>query len=246
VWQRPTPNPAADHVRVWIHYRDALLRAGLTAALRAETSLAIVVPDTLADLHAAVRASAAEVVVTDYEQGLQMLRDAQERSAGVRRLLPNVLILTHRDSEGEIRHALQQGARGYLTLGCGISELVDAIGAVHRGLRHVGHVAARRLADSIACEVLTEREVDVLRLVSQGQSNKAVARELAIAIGTVKSHMKALFQKLGAHNRTEVTAVAERRGLLAEHRAEWEAKAPVRLVCGAGALRELRTHRIAS
>jgi DNA-binding NarL/FixJ family response regulator len=170
--------------------------------------------------------------VADYEQGMQVLRDASERTAGVRRQVPNVLILTRRESEGEIRHALQQGARGYLILGCAVDELVEAIRAVHRGLRHIGSVAARRLADSIACEVLTGREVDVLRLVSQGHSNKAVARELDIAIGTVKSHLKAVFQKLDAHTRTEVAAVAERRGLLAAHGQLPSAGAAVRQLHG--------------
>jgi DNA-binding NarL/FixJ family response regulator len=232
LWHRNAANLPVEAVRVWVHYGDALLRAGLTAALQSEPGFAIMVPDTPADLDAAIRASATEVVVADYEQGMQVLRDASERSAGVRRQVPNVLILTRRESEGEIRHALQQGARGYLILGCAVGELVEAIRAVHRGLRHVGSVAARRLADSIACEGLTGREVDVLRLVSQGHSNKAVARELDIAIGTVKSHLKAVFQKLDAHTRTEVAAVAERRGLLAAHGHPPSAGAAVRLLHG--------------
>jgi DNA-binding NarL/FixJ family response regulator len=233
VWHRQQPVPSADAIRVWVHYGDALLRAGLTAALRAVPGLAIMVPDTLADLDAAIRASVTEVVITDYEQGMQVLRDAQGRRTGMRRSESNrlhVLILTRRDSEGEIRHALQRGALGYLTLGGGIDELINAIDDVHRGLRHVGSVAARRLADSIACEVLTERETDVLHLVSKGQSNKAVARELDIGMGTVKTHLKALFQKLGAHNRTEVAAVAQRRGLLAQRGVAQPRRLAVRLV----------------
>jgi DNA-binding NarL/FixJ family response regulator len=231
LWHRHPAMPSPEAIRVWVHYGDPLLRAGLKAALQAQSGLAIMVPDTLADLDSAIRASATEVVVTDYEQGMQVLRDAHERIAGLRRPVPNVLILTRRESEGEIRHALQQGARGYLTLGCGIDELIDAIRVVHRGLRHIGGVAARRLADSIACDVLTSREVDVLRLVSQGHSNKAVARQLDIALGTVKSHLKVVFQKLNARTRTEVAAVAEHRGLLA---AQDNTPAPFRRVSAAG------------
>jgi DNA-binding NarL/FixJ family response regulator len=241
IWSRRTANPPEEEVvRVWVHYRDPLLRAGLTSALQSEPDLVVMVPDTPADLDAALRASATEVVIADYEQGMQVLGDAAERSAGVRRQVPNVLILTRRESEGEIRHALQQGARGYLILGCGIDELIEAIGTVRRGLRHIGRVAARRLADSIACEVLTGREVDVLRLVSRGLSNKAVARELDIGIGTVKSHLKAVFQKLDAHTRTEVAAVAERRGLLAAHGHEPSAGTALQSYRGAAALRDGR------
>jgi DNA-binding NarL/FixJ family response regulator len=230
-WQRQAAVPALESIQVWVHYGDPLLRAGLTAALHAHTGLDISVAETPAELDVAIRASATEVVVTDYEQGLQVLRDARAgtagRSCGVPNM-PNVLILTRRESEAEIRHALQQGARGYLTLGFAIEELIEAIHAVHRGLRHIGSVAARRLADSIACEVLTEREVDVLRLVARGYSNKAVARELVIASGTVKSHLKAVFQKLSARSRTEVAAVAVQRGLLATHGGELRVPAPLR------------------
>jgi DNA-binding NarL/FixJ family response regulator len=219
-WQRQAAVPTLDPIQVWVHYGDPLLRAGLTVALQAHAGLEITVPETPAELDVAIRASATEVVVTDYEQGMQVLCDARVRTAGLRGNMPdppNVLILTRRESEVEIRHALQQGARGYLTLGFAIEELIEAIHAVHRGLRHIGSAAARRLADSIACEVLTEREVDVLRLVARGHSNKAVARELDIGSGTVKSHLKAIFQKLNARTRTEVAAVAAQRGLLATH-----------------------------
>jgi DNA-binding NarL/FixJ family response regulator len=238
LWQRQAAVPALESIQVWVHYSDPLLRAGLTAALQAHTGLDISVPETPAALDVAIRASATEVVVTDYEQGMQVLRDARARTAGHRcgvLDMPNVLILTRRESEAEIRHALQQGARGYLTLGFAIEELIQAIHAVHRGLRYIGSAAARRLADIIACEVLTEREFDVLRLVARGHSNKAVARELDIGAGTVKSHLKAVFQKLNARTRTEAAAVAAQRGLLATHGDGLGAQAPLRPARGAAA-----------
>jgi DNA-binding NarL/FixJ family response regulator len=244
-WHRQSAVPALDSVQVCVHYGDPLLRAGLTAALRAYAGLDISVPETLAELDGAMRASATDVVVTDYELGIQVLRNARSRTAGLRCDVPKVLILTRRESEGEIRHALQQGARGYLTLGFAIDELIEAIHALHLGLRHVGSVAARRLADGIACEVLTDREFDVLRLVARGYSNKAVARELGIASGTVKSHLKAVFQKLNARTRTEVAAVAAQRGLLATHGDGTDAPASFRPACGATAARENEGLRLA-
>jgi DNA-binding NarL/FixJ family response regulator len=251
LWQGPAAVPALDRAQVWVHYGDPLLRAGLTAALQSHPGLDINVAETAAELDVAIRAAVTEVVVTDYEQGMQVLRDARGRAAGLRRKVPhapnrsqgpNVLILTRRDSEGEIRQALQQGAHGYLTLGFTIEELIEAIGALRRGLRHIGSVAARRLADSIACEALTEREVDVLRLVSRGHSNKAVARELDIASGTVKSHLKAVFQKLNARTRTEVAAVAGQRGLLTTHGEEGDASASSCSARATGANEGMRLH----
>lgn len=126
----------------------------------------------------------------------------------------NGVNFSQRDTESEIRHALKQGARGFLLLGCSVDELVAAVRALRAGLRHVDRKAAQRLADSVACEALTGREQAVLRLLVEGMGNKAIANRLGIAIGTVKSHLKSVFQKLNAGSRTEVASVAERRGLL--------------------------------
>jgi DNA-binding NarL/FixJ family response regulator len=122
--------------------------------------------------------------------------------------------VTTRQSEREIRHAMEVGARGYLIQGCAIVELIHAVRALGSGLRHIGALAAQRLADSVSGQSLTERENDVLRLLVEGHDNKTIARELEIAMGTVKSHLKTIFQKLDANSRTKVAAVAERRGLL--------------------------------
>lgn len=157
----------------------------------------------------------ADVIVADYEQGMTLIAAAKTPPGHRPAPVPKVLILTARDSEWEIRVALEGGVRGYVIQGCGVGELVDGVRAVHRGMRHVCAPAARRLADSIAYAMLTGREMEVLRLVAEGHGNKAVARELAIAVGTVKSHLKAIFEKLGAKSRTEVATLAERRGLLA-------------------------------
>jgi DNA-binding NarL/FixJ family response regulator len=194
-----------DHAtRVTVLYRDPLLSAGLIATLRDESDIRISGAD-----------QAADVFVADYEQGMALIAQAQGDARHGR--VPNVLILTGRDSEPEIRHALERGARGYLTAGCGQAELVEAVRTLNRGARYVGTTAARRLADSVACEGLTARETDVLRLVVEGDGNKTIAKKLGIAVGTVKSHMKAIFQKLEASSRTQVAAVADRRGLLAIH-----------------------------
>ena len=155
------------------------------------------------------------MVVADYEQGLAFIARVRAQTPSRHVTGPSVLIVTQRESEREIRHALEHGAQGYLILGCGLDELVDAVRTLRHGMRHIGAIAARRLADSVACAVLTTRETDVLRVLVEGHGNKAIARRLDIAIGTVKTHLKAIFQKFEATSRTEVAAVAERRGLLA-------------------------------
>jgi DNA-binding NarL/FixJ family response regulator len=202
---------AFESIKVYIRHSDPLVSAGLAATLGGQ-------PDfELAFTHGAPcqpEVGAGDVVVTDYDEGLSLIALARAGDANRRQPIPNVLIVTGRKSLPDIRRALEHGARGYLIVGCRLEELVDGVRALHFGMRHVGAVAARRLADSVACDVLTTRETDVLRLVAEGHRNKVIARMLDISIGTVKSHLKAIFQKLDATSRTEVAAVAERRGLL--------------------------------
>jgi len=179
---------------------------GLKSVLAAQSDVELL-PD-----HA--DAAFAEVVVADYETGVELCAAVRSaaRSGGPQ---PRILVFTHRDTEVEIRHALDTGVRGYLTADCAPEELLDGVRALHLGMRHLGGVAAGRLADSVVSEWLTSRETEVLRLVVQGLGNKGVARRLDISVGTVKTHLKAIFVKLNARTRTEVAAVARRRGLLA-------------------------------
>src|SRR5258706_1703055 len=205
-----------ESIKVLVLHRDALVASGLAATLRERPDIEVVGAQACAcDVAPRPGDRRADVVVADYENGLALIASDRARTSLRHADNANVLIVTQRDSEREIRHALEHGVRGYLILGCGVDEVVDAVRTLHRGVRYVGAVAARRLADSVACELLTARETDVLRLVVEGHGNKTIANRLDIAIGTVKTHLKAIFQKLEASSRTQVAAVAERRGLLA-------------------------------
>jgi len=190
-------------IRVQVLCNDPLLYTGLKTALGEQPDLDWMPADDMPP----------DVVIADYEQGVGLVTARKARGAGPGHL-PKVLILSTRDSEWEIRAALETGVRGYLIQGCELDELMNGVRDVHRGMRHVCGPAARRLADSVSYATLTSRELEVLRLVAQGQANKAIARDLAIAVGTVKSHLKTIFEKLGARTRTEVAALAERRGML--------------------------------
>lgn len=208
---RAEPDAAARPIRIQVQCDDPLVCAGLTATLRGQPGFELLPPGAGDPQPGEGRA---DIVVADYEQGLALIARSRLPGQPYRGKMPNVLIVTRREGEWEIRHALELGVRGYLIMGCALDELVDAVRTVHLGMRHIGALAARRLADSLACSALTSRETEVLRLVAQGRANKAVARELDIALGTVKSHLKKIFEKLGARSRTEVATVAEKRGLL--------------------------------
>lgn len=188
-----------DPIQVLVRHEDTLLQAGLAALLAGFSDLAVMPDD-----HGAV-----DVVITDYAQALHRIRREGGRGVG-----PRIVVLTRRDSELDIRCALSQGVDGYMIAGGEVDRIVDAIRAVHQGLRHLDPVAAHRMAESMYHEPLTGRETEVLQLVATGCANKVIAARLQIGIGTVKTHMRSLLDKLDVASRTEAAAVAHRRGLL--------------------------------
>jgi DNA-binding NarL/FixJ family response regulator len=191
-------------IRLLVDHEDILLQAGLAALLARCSDLEL----THDRAHEALDV---DVVVTDYAAGL---RRARERAA--HRRSPRVVVLTRRDSEVDIRCALAQGIDGYMIVGCPVDSIADAARAVHHGLRHLDPVATHRIAESMFHEPLTGRETQVLQLVATGCANKVIAARLQIGIGTVKTHMRSLLDKLDVASRTEAAAVAHRRGLLRE------------------------------
>jgi DNA-binding NarL/FixJ family response regulator len=127
-----------------------------------------------------------------------------------------VIVLTHSDSEANISRALEMGVRGYLLFGCSVQDLVDALRSVHAGGVALAPQVASRIADWMQQQALTLREEAILRQMTLGLSNKLIARKLALAAGTVKTHVKSILNKLDAASRTAAVAIAQRRGILRE------------------------------
>jgi DNA-binding NarL/FixJ family response regulator len=151
-----------------------------------------------------------DVAICDYDRGLAAARTAAERQARG----PSVLIVSHVDTEGDIRRALDAGVVGYLLLNTSLDDLATAVREVCDGSRYLSREVARRIVDSLMHSSLTKRELQVVQLVSDGASNKVIASTLDITVGTVKAHMRAVLDKLGASNRMQAAAAASRRGLL--------------------------------
>ena len=205
-----------DRIKVLVLHRDPVARAGLSATFTRYADLEVQgVADEFDGMplepHPLERFQA-HVVVADYAQGLALAtRGGRSSNQGS---WPKIVIVAGNDRECEIRSALERGVHGYLLAGCELDELVAGVRTVFRGARHISTQAAARLAESISVEPLTGREEQVLRLVVDGQCNKAIARRLGIAVGTVKSHLKSTFDKLNVESRTQAVAAVERRGLL--------------------------------
>lgn len=142
--------------------------------------------------------------------------DGIDALVGIRGEFPQakVIILTTSDSDGEIHRALCAGAFAYLLKSIPKNELLDVIRSVYSGKRHVPPEVAARLAEHLGEEDLTDREMEVLRLIRDGFRNKQIADELSIAETTVNFHIKNLVEKLQANDRTHAVTIAIRRGLL--------------------------------
>lgn len=127
---------------------------------------------------------------------------------------PRILILTTFAAEDSVRKALEAGASGYLLKSAPGDEVVQAIIDIMHGRKVIGTAPARALADSLGYDDLTPRELSVLRSLSRGHGNKAIAAELGISEGTVRTHLQNIFSKLGCVDRVEALVIAAKRGLI--------------------------------
>jgi DNA-binding NarL/FixJ family response regulator len=125
-----------------------------------------------------------------------------------------IVMLTTSDSDGEIQRAMRAGASGYILKSMPKNELLGVIRTVHAGRRYLPPEVAARLSEHFGEDNLTDRELQVLRLIRDGHRNKQIADQLAIAETTVNFHIKNLVDKLQANDRTHAVTIAVRRGLL--------------------------------
>jgi len=125
-----------------------------------------------------------------------------------------IVVLTTFDGDEDIYRAIQAGAKGYLLKDVPREALMDCIRRVYAGETSVPMHLVAKLAERVSGDTLSKREIEVLKLMAKGRSNKEIASSLFISEGTVKSHGKAIFAKMNVFSRTEAVAEATRRGLI--------------------------------
>ena len=210
-------------IRILIADDHGVLRAGLRALLSAESDLEVA--GEAADGRETLRLVSEldpDVVLLDVNMpgpdGIEVTRRLKAVKPEVR-----VLILTVHEDEGLLREAIRAGASGYILKRAVESELIYAIHAVWRGDLYVHPAMTRALlqdlhstlvADEAPVEPLTPREMEVLRLIAEGHTNRQIAEVLSISVRTVESHRANLMSKLGLHSRVELVRYAKRHGLL--------------------------------
>jgi DNA-binding NarL/FixJ family response regulator len=141
--------------------------------------------------------------------GIDVLRKVRELQPDAR-----VIILTTYLADAQALRALKAGAQGYLLKAALRTDLLDTIRAVDGGQRRLPAEVASELAQHAADEALTEREIEVLRQVAAGCSNKIIADRLFISEDTVKGHVRNILVKLSANDRTHAVTIAIKRGIL--------------------------------
>jgi two-component system NarL family response regulator len=139
-----------------------------------------------------------------------------EAIAEIRREFPGarIIVLTTYDGDEDIYRSIQAGAQGYLLKDMFFEELESAIRKVHGGARLIPGSVAERLAARMSSTELTSRELEVLRQIVDGKSNKEIANELSISEATVKSHINNILSKLGVSDRTQAATRALQRGIV--------------------------------
>jgi DNA-binding NarL/FixJ family response regulator len=125
-----------------------------------------------------------------------------------------IIVLTTYKGDVQVLRALKAGARAYLLKGSLRKELLETMRAVHAGKKRIPPEIASQLAEHATDDMLTSREIEVLRLVGGGNSNKLIADQLSITEDTVKGHVKNILSKLGASDRTQAVTIALKRGIM--------------------------------
>ncbi|MGC2403165.1 MAG: response regulator transcription factor [Acidobacteriaceae bacterium] len=124
------------------------------------------------------------------------------------------IVLTTYQGDIQALRALKAGAGGYLLKNMLRKDLVTTIRTVHSGRRYIPPEIAAELADHVTDNALTEREIEILRRVAMGNSNKIIADRLKVSEATVKGHMKSILSKLAANDRTHAVMIAMKRGFI--------------------------------
>lgn len=191
-----------------------LLREGIDAIVSSQPDMELVASACDgAGAIAAFREHRPDVTLMDLRlpdmSGLDAMRAIRDEHPSAR-----VIVLTTFEGDVEIQRALASGAHAFLLKSMPPKELLAAVRAVHAGRKWVPAEVATRLAEHMSDEALTPREIEVLREVADGRTNREVGQRLFISEGTVKVHLKHIAEKLGASDRTQAVAIAVRRGII--------------------------------
>jgi DNA-binding NarL/FixJ family response regulator len=204
----------ARKIRVLAVDDHPLLREGIAAVLDGEEDIELV--GQAASGQEAIdlfRTHRPDVTLMDLQMpgmnGIEAILKIRGEFANAR-----FIVLTTYQGDVQALRALKAGASGYLLKNMLRKGLLETIRAVNAGRRCIPPEIAAELADHVTDDALSDREVEVLRRVATGHSNKIIALQLTVSEATVKGHMKSILSKLGANDRTHAVTIALKRGFI--------------------------------
>jgi DNA-binding NarL/FixJ family response regulator len=191
-----------------------ILRKGIASLVNAESDMKLVAEASggqeAIDLY---RLHRPDVTLMDLQMpemnGAEAISEIQSEFQDAR-----IIVLTTYSGDAQILKALRAGARAYILKGHVHRELLETIRAVHVGQKRIPPDIAAQLADHATDDALSPREIDVLRLIAAGNSNKLIADRLSIGEATVKSHVANILSKLGANDRAHAVTIGLKRGII--------------------------------
>ena len=202
-----------QRIRILVVDDHQLLREGIAAVLESQEDMTLVAEaNNGREALESFRRHRPDVTLMDLRMPDM---NGIEAIAAIRAEFPNarIVVLTTYSGDVQAAAALKAGAVGYLLKSLVRKELIETIRTVHAGKRRVPPEIATDIAEHVADDALTAREIEVLRRVAAGHSNKLIAAELDISEGTVKTHMKSILPKLDASDRTHAVTIALKRGI---------------------------------
>jgi two-component system NarL family response regulator len=206
--------PTKSPIKILVVDDHVIVRKGLVALLNSVDGLRVVAEASDGEeAIAAHRVHHPDITLMDLR--LPKLGGA-DAIARIRREQPGarIIVLTTFDGDEDIYRALQAGAKGYLLKGMDAAELTEAIRAVHAGRSKIPGFVAEKLAGRMGGPALTSRELDVLKRIVAGRSNKEISGDLHISEATVKTHINSILGKLGVSDRTQAATSALQRGIV--------------------------------
>ena len=205
---------ASKLIRILTVDDHALLRKGIAALVNAEPDMKLVAEASNGrDALESFRLHRPDVTLMDIQMpgfnGIEAIDYILSEFPDA-----HIIVLTTYTGDVQVLRALKAGARGYVLKGHVHRELLETIRAVHAGKKGIPPDIAAELAEHAGDDELTTREIDVLRLIAGGNSNKLIADQLSIGEATVKSHVTNILSKLGANDRSHAVTIALKRGII--------------------------------
>ena len=206
--------PIGSLIRILIVDDHPVVRAGLTSMLGTQPELEVVgSASTGEEALTILQQKDVDILLLDLRMpgvnGIDTMVAMKRTGARAR-----AIILTSFETDEDIYRSVQAGAEGYLLKDTSLREMVEAIRAVHAGKRYFPRQIASRLAERMMRINLTSREIEILKMLAKGPTNKEIAHALGISDNTVRNHVNSIIEKLEVSDRTEAATTAIQRGII--------------------------------